>query len=213
MSDPIRDLPAERHVATIGVLNLASAVTMTLLAGMTLLGVLGADEPALDEYYVLSGAFFLLLGAVNVVIWRGLKEFSRAAWLVQLIVGAVALAGFPLGTSWGGYALWALGRSRGRALFDPAYAAARRQDPPDSRARAHVPAVVVVVVVGVAIAIAGLFTARRELAVLVRQQQELEQPPAEELDEEQLRGLLERLREEGEPAPGDRPPDEQQPAE
>lgn len=200
MVDPTRNIAAERHVATIAVLNLASAICMAVLAAMTLLGVLGADEPALDEYYVLAAGFFLLLGAVNVVIWRGLREFSYAAWLVQMIVAVVALAGPPLGTAWGIYVLWSL--VRGRHLFEGPYASARRQDPPEERARPHKGAVITVIVLGLVIAFAGLFTARRELALLVQDEQELGQP-TEELDEEQLRELLERLREEGEPAPGD----------
>ena len=192
---PTRDLRAERHVATISVLNLASAITMAVFAAMTLFGTVGTSDPNEDAYYVFGAVFFAMLGGVNALLWRGLPQHSSTAWVMQLIVGVVALPGVPLGTLWGAYVLWALLRPRGRRLFTAEYRRALLAEPAAEKVRPHRVAVALCVAVGVLVALAGLFTARQELALLVDEQATTARLEHDAMVDE----AIERIREDGEP--------------
>lgn len=167
MSEEI-DLEAQRHVATISALNLACGLTMAVFAGLMLFAILGATEDAERTYYLFASIFFALLGAVNGILWRGLNQLSPTARLIQLAVGVVSLAGFPLGTAWGVYVLWALLRPRGRRLFSLPYRRARLDEPVVVRPYAWV--VGIGVVVGLLVAVGGLLAASHELSMLLETQ-------------------------------------------
>ena len=192
---PTRDLSAERHLATISVLNLASAITMAVFAAMTLFGVVGTTDPNEKAFYVFGAIFFAMLGGVNALLWRGLPHHSPSARVMQVVVGFVALPGVPLGTLWGAYVLWALLRPRGARLFTAEYRKALLAEPSAQKARPHRVAVALCVTVGVLVALAGLFTARQELAVLLDQQESAARLEHDAMVDE----AIERIREDGEP--------------
>lgn len=188
-----RDLSAERHVATIAALNLASAIAMAVLAGLTLFGTIGSESRSEQSFYALAAGFFFLLGAANLVVWHGLPRFSLSAWFIQLAIGFVALPGFPLGTLWGAYVLWALLRSRGRRLFSAPYRRARLEHATEPKARPFVPIVVGTVILGTSVVALGFFTVRQELQMLLEQEEAARRDRDSQIDD-----ALEEMREDGE---------------
>lgn len=144
----------ERHIATIGALNLACGLSMAVFSALTLLALVGATHPDLRTYLALVAVFFALLGGVNGILWLGLRARSPSARVVQILVGVAALPGLPLGTLWGGYVLWVLLRAPGKAAFaSPRPANAPRVEPFRG-------IVALGVTVALAVVVGGLFTSR-----------------------------------------------------
>jgi hypothetical protein len=119
------------HVKVIGVLFIIGGVVLVGLAFFTnlllrfLAGVVNAsaEEGAAVGAAVLGmtgamlSAFFFLLAVPYVVTGWGLLKFRRWARIVGIVLAAIALTKFPLGTVFGIYALVILFRKDTEELF------------------------------------------------------------------------------------------------
>lgn len=108
----LRDVEAERHLATVAALDLALGALCLLFALPTLLVVPVVGAPA-----AFAALGLMLLAVVHLLLWRGLPARSPAARRTQLALAALAVPLVPLGTAWGAYVLGQLACARGRALF------------------------------------------------------------------------------------------------
>ena len=119
------------HVKVIGVLFIIGGVVLVGLAFFTtvllqfLAGVVSASEEegaAVGAAFLgLTGTvlsvFFFLLAVPYVVTGWGLLKFRRWARIVGIVLAAIALTKFPLGTVFGIYALVILFRKDTEELF------------------------------------------------------------------------------------------------
>jgi len=123
----------QRHVKTLGILNIVwgalgafSGVAVMLIFGGTF-GIVGAalrDRPdaavVLPIIATVGGAialFLLILSVPSIV--AGIALLHRRPWAptLAIIVSALHLLNFPLGTALGIYGLWVLLSDAGREYF------------------------------------------------------------------------------------------------
>src|SRR5262245_48831376 len=106
----------EGSVRAIGTLYYLGGALM-LLSGTAMITVVDPTEPMLRSL----GVFYLVLGSVSVVVAWGLRRLRRWAGGASIVLSALTLFGFPIGTLLGGYFLYLLLSTKGRRIFAPDY--------------------------------------------------------------------------------------------
>ncbi len=119
------------HVKVLGVLQLISGglsllLAVAMMAGFGLLGayVGSTGEPdaqvgatVLGLVGALGSVFVGAIGVLSVICGVGLLSFKSWARILGIIVCAVSLIRFPIGTIFGIYGLWVLFNKETEALF------------------------------------------------------------------------------------------------
>jgi hypothetical protein len=122
------------HVKIIAVLFIVGGVLLLIGAFFTplILGALAAVVGSTDDEGAAVGAAVLgftgialsvilgLLALPNLICGWGLLKFRGWARILGIILAAIALTKFPIGTAFGVYALVILFRKETEALFEPA---------------------------------------------------------------------------------------------
>jgi hypothetical protein len=144
----VREGAAERHIATLALLNGVAGIVLALLAGWIIWSARGATEDDEVLLRLAVGATCLGLTLLNAGLSYGLQRFSSTARVIQIVVASLMVPLFPIGTVWGGYALWALVRRKGKAVFT-SEAAFRRREVARRPPQPYYGAVMIAVTVGV----------------------------------------------------------------
>lgn len=130
---PAREGSLAQHVKVLGVLHIVLGA-LGLLAGFAMLvlaggiaGVIGASEPG-DEAMIAMpiigavGGFIFLLAAVlsipGIIGGVGLLGLRPWARMLTIIISALNIINFPIGTALGVYGLWVLLSRETTAMFE-----------------------------------------------------------------------------------------------
>lgn len=116
----------ETSIRSIGLLYYIGGVFM-VLAGIGLSVVAftapaAAGSPEAMLLFIL-GPVYLGLGALSVATARGLRKLRTWARLVSIVLSAIGLLGFPIGTLINGYILYLLLSAQGKRVFEDDYPA------------------------------------------------------------------------------------------
>ncbi len=115
----------EGHVKALGVIYIVIGIGAALL-GLFLFGVITAggvisgDRTAMLATGIVGtalGAFFLILSLPSFIAGVGLLKFRNWARVLAIILGALHLLGFPIGTAIGVYTLYILLNDQTTPLF------------------------------------------------------------------------------------------------
>ncbi len=147
----MRESSAERHVATVALFNAVSAIVMAAVCAWALAGLPTSVDDSEAALRLGLAAVAAANGVLNVVFWIGLRRHSRAVRIAQLGAAAASLFIVPLGTIWGAYVLWAIGRAAARDLFVRNEHSAPRED-----GRPYYVAIIVTVTIGIGVVTATL---------------------------------------------------------
>lgn len=109
-----------------GALGLIGAVIVLLIFG-GLAGMIGASDASPDAHLAapvlggIGGIIFLVVASValpGLIAGIGLLQFRPWARILTIVLSAIHLLGFPVGTALGVYGLWTLLNRETEALFD-----------------------------------------------------------------------------------------------
>ena len=129
----------QTHVKVLGVMYIAVGACMLLLAGFLALtmgsvaGIVGATaEPhdaaiAVPILGIAGTALVIMLGIFSLpslITGYGLLYFKPWARIVGIVLSAVSLINFPIGTAIGIYGLWVLLNKETERLFDTTHSSA-----------------------------------------------------------------------------------------
>jgi hypothetical protein len=102
-------------------LAFGSSMLMGVLA--SLVGTQGGDDAAVGATVLgMAGAaafiFLLCIGIPSVITGIGLLKMQRWARIVGIVLSAIRLISFPIGTIVGAYGLWVLFNKETEAIFE-----------------------------------------------------------------------------------------------
>lgn len=125
--------PMKQHVSILGVLYIAFAVfgllvailVLALLGGAAGVAAMVAQEepeaavaaPILAILAILVCGLLVFLSIPGLAVGIGLVKFKAWARVLGLVLSAVNLLNFPVGTALGAYGLWVLLNKDSEALF------------------------------------------------------------------------------------------------
>lgn len=121
----------EQHVKIIGIIDIVLGA-LSILGGLFFLVMFvglapmigaGGEEGAAGaaalfaSVGLVGGIFIAAMGAVQIFV--GMKLQAKKPWarIVQIVLGVLALPGFPIGTAFGVYCLWAMTNKETADLF------------------------------------------------------------------------------------------------
>ena len=111
------------HLKIIGLVNLALGALGVLggvlfMVGMPLFGLIDFDAfLPMTIVGLFGGAFTILFALPSVLCGIGLLALKPWARIGTMILSVLSLFGFPIGTLWGGYSLWALSQDESKRLI------------------------------------------------------------------------------------------------
>jgi hypothetical protein len=117
----------ETSIRSVGILYYIGGVFM-VLAGIGLSAVLitgpgtASQEPGMAFLYII-GPVYLGLGVLSLAVGRGLRKLRPWARLVTIVLSAIGLLGFPVGTLINGYILYLVLSAQGKRVFEDDYPA------------------------------------------------------------------------------------------
>ena len=120
------------HVKIVGWLHIAYSIVTAGIGVMILLVMAGAGFIAQDKtaFLITSGVGVIIavtlcvLAVPGIIAGLGLLKLRPWARILAIIVGALHLLSFPLGTALGAYTIAVMLNDGVRAMFEPASAAA-----------------------------------------------------------------------------------------
>ena len=121
-----KHLSHESSVKSVGSLYLIGG-TFVLIAGIGV--VLGASSGGRAVEGVLLGAFFLVLGGMQLWVGLAIRRLKSWARIPVGILSGIGLLGFPIGTLINGYILYLVFSEKGKMVFSEEYQAVVRQTP------------------------------------------------------------------------------------
>jgi hypothetical protein len=108
----------EASVRSIGILYYLSGTLMVVGgAGLMANSVAGATETFLK----LLAPFYLALGVLMLFVARGVRTLRPWARIATIVVAAIGLLGFPVGTLINGYILYLMLSKKGKRIFEEDY--------------------------------------------------------------------------------------------
>jgi hypothetical protein len=116
----------QQHVKIVAILSIIMGVGMALIGLLLFMIIAGAGAASGEqEAMLVTGIVGTVLGGIFIVlslpaILGGIGLLKHRDWsrIVIIIVAALSLLNFPLGTAYGVYAIWVLMHDQTRALFD-----------------------------------------------------------------------------------------------
>ena len=115
----------EQHIRIVAILYIVLGILGLVVALIVLVGGVGAGLMSGDRDAAIAGGtcatVFAIVIAVlslpNLIAGMGLRSRKEWARILTIILSAINLLNFPLGTAIGIYALWALLNDESRAYF------------------------------------------------------------------------------------------------
>ncbi len=117
----------ENHVTAVGALSIGLSILGILIGGFIFVVLAGVgfvvhDEdaaPILAVIGLVVGTFLCILSIPGII--GGIGLFKRKEWarILVLIISALQLLNFPIGTAIGGYSIWVLINPGTIRLFNP----------------------------------------------------------------------------------------------
>jgi hypothetical protein len=115
------------HLKILGWLYAASGAVVLLLAVVlgTLFGVAGVVAGGAEGGALIGGiglafaVFIAALGIPSLICGWGLLNYKPWARVLGIVLSALQLANFPVGTAIGGYGLWVLLNDETRRMLEP----------------------------------------------------------------------------------------------
>jgi hypothetical protein len=115
----LEHLAYESSVRSIGTLYYIGGFWMSLVGGSLVHSAvtMPPDRPARE-----IGIGLLVLSAVSFVVGWGVRRLRRRAGAAAVVLSAITVLAFPIGTVIGGYVLYVLLTAKGRRVLAPDYA-------------------------------------------------------------------------------------------
>ena len=118
----------EQHIRIVAILYIVLGVLGLALALIVLVGGIGAGMMSGDPDAAIAGGtcgtiiavVIAVLSLPNLIAGLGLRNRREWARILTIILSAINLLNFPIGTAVGIYALWALLNDESRAYFTTA---------------------------------------------------------------------------------------------
>jgi hypothetical protein len=117
----------EKHINAVAVLSIGLSVLGILIGGFIFIllagiGFLAQEEEAaviLTTVGAIAGMFLLMLSVPGII--GGIGLFKRREWarILVLVISALQLVNFPIGTAVGAYSIWVLVQKESILLFNP----------------------------------------------------------------------------------------------
>jgi hypothetical protein len=111
----------EASIRSVGVLYYLGGVLMLVGAIGLLAAGFGAAGGAAQSFGAGLGALYLVLGALSFVVARGIRALRPWARTTSIVLSAIGLLGFPVGTLINGYILYLLLSQKGKRIFEDDY--------------------------------------------------------------------------------------------
>jgi hypothetical protein len=108
----------EAAVRSIGILYYIGGGMMAVAAAVILAGVNVTELAALGLAF---GIGYLVLGALSIAVGRGVRLLQPWARTTSIVLAAIGLLGFPIGTLINAYILYLLLSAKGKRIFEPDY--------------------------------------------------------------------------------------------
>jgi len=117
----------EKHITAVGMLSIGLSILGILLGGLAFVflagvGFMAHDEEAsviLPTVGIIIGTFLCLISIPGIIGGLGLLNRKEWARVLVLIVSALHLINFPIGTAVGAYSIWVLVQQETIKLFNP----------------------------------------------------------------------------------------------
>jgi hypothetical protein len=117
----------EKHITAVGMLCIGLSLLGILIGGLAFvllagIGFMLHDEEAtviLPAIGIIVGTFLFLLSVPGIIGGIGLLSRKEWARILVLIVSALHLINFPIGTAFGAYSIWVLIQQETVRLFNP----------------------------------------------------------------------------------------------
>ena len=124
----------EQHVKIIGIIYIVFGALLIFGGLLLMLGLMigGAALEVADPEGIegigailagvgfVAGLFVIAFGALEIIVAVNLRNFKPWARIAQIVISALGLLNFPIGTAIGVYALWALLNKDTVPLFEEA---------------------------------------------------------------------------------------------
>lgn len=110
----------ETSVRSVGMLYYFGSFLM-VMGGIGLLMLGRMNEQT--QLGFLIGLIYLILGALSLVVARGVRQLKPWARKTCIVLSAIGLLGFPIGTLINGYILYLMLAAKGKRVFEPDYPA------------------------------------------------------------------------------------------
>jgi hypothetical protein len=115
----------EASVRSIGTLYYLGGGLLLLAAVVMLPGLatqMSEMSVAQVVLLVMLGVLYVGLGALSILVARGLRQLKAWARITTIVLAAIGLLGFPIGTLINAYILYLLLSAKGKRIFEPDYA-------------------------------------------------------------------------------------------
>jgi hypothetical protein len=124
-------LSHEASVQGIGALYLLGAVFLVLIgAGVIVGGIIGIMTGGADAAVgLILGLIYLPLGILQFWVGKGLRTLNPKVRTAAIVLSAIGLLGFPIGTIVSAYFLYLLASAKGVFVFSEEYARVREATP------------------------------------------------------------------------------------
>lgn len=124
-------LSHEASVQGIGALYLLGAVFLVLIgAGVIVAGIIGITTGKADAAIgLILGLVYLPLGILQFWVGKGLRTLNPKVRTAAIVLSAIGLLGFPIGTIISAYFLYLLASQKGVFVFSEEYARVRAATP------------------------------------------------------------------------------------
>jgi len=107
----------DRHIDTLAALNVVTSAALIAVAAWAVGGLSASVNRGERELRILWAAALAGGALLFFLLWMLLHLRARAGRLAQIGVAAVLLPVVPIGSAFGGYALWVLGKRGAKVRF------------------------------------------------------------------------------------------------
>ena len=108
----------EASIRSIGILYYLSGGMLTVLAVVLAAGLFASKS---DPLMVGLTLLYLVLGALMLFVARGVRKLRSWARTTTIVLAAIGLLGFPVGTLINGYILYLMLSAKGKRIFEDDY--------------------------------------------------------------------------------------------
>jgi hypothetical protein len=117
----------ENHIKAVGILSIGLSALAILIGGFVFfllagIGIAVHEEEAsiiLPTIGIVVGVFFLLISIPGIIGGLGVLKQKEWARILVLIISALHLLNFPIGTAIGAYSIWVLVQPETIRIFNP----------------------------------------------------------------------------------------------
>lgn len=149
------NLQHEASVKSVGSLYLlGAAICLVPGIGMVAAGFMDRTREMLET--ILLGVFYLALAVLYGVIGKAIRNLRPWSRIAAIVLSAIGLIGFPLGTIISGYILYLMVCAKGQLVFTPEYKSVIEQTPHMKYKTSKLVIILLLVLVAVFLLVIGL---------------------------------------------------------